>query len=380
MRILITEIGNNNSGDESICLSVAKRFISLGSEVTFCYRVSLEESTKRAGLNVKHVYMPIENSFDNISNSKQLIKAFAQEIPELYDKLKKLLLDHDVVGIAPGGKFTDGYKNARTLLTAAMAQSMDLPVILFHQSVGPIENPNHLKLLVEVFNKSTLLLIRDDQSYDFLIKLSIPSDKIIRCRDLAMGEYYPVPTDIDYDLGINIRCGGNGHVDLDALKQLINDYHSCYPEDSILIYSTTYNLPQNVIERISSLPINIKTDMTLYPNYLKEVGSCAINVADSFHGCIFSIMADRPVICCQTDHKTWKLKGLPAPEQEPLEVLPGLVSKQEAKKLLDKVISVRNNPEPLSRYQRRIASYGRELCEKGWTAAEKTLKRIEQEL
>ena len=376
MRIMITEIGNKNSGDESICLSVARRFISLGSEVTFCYRVSLEESTKRAGLNVKHFYTPIENSFDNISNSRQLIKAFAQEMPELYDKMKQLLLDHDVVGIAPGGKFTDGYKNARTLLAAAMAQSLDLPVIVFHQSVGPIDNPNHLKLLVEVFSKSTLLLIRDDLSYNFLDKLGIPSNKIKRCRDLAMGESYPAPTGIDYDLGINIRTGANGHIDLDALFQLIKNYNSCYPDDRVLVYSTTYEIPQHVTDRISDLSVDIKTDMPLYPNYLKEVGRCAVNVSDSFHGCIFSMMADRPVICCQTDYKTWKLMGLPAPEQEPLEVLPGLVSKQEAKKLLDKVISVRNNPEPLRRYQRRIANYGRELCEKGWAAAELALKHI----
>lgn len=376
MRVLVSEIGNKHTGDESICLGAARRLLSMGAKVSFCYRVSLEEALKKAGLTVNQVYMPVEEKFEGISTTTELIKAFAKKEPQLYNKMQQVIKNHDLLAVAPGGKFAEGYKNARTILAAAVALHLGQPVIVLHQSVGPINNPDHLKLLTEVFRSCTMLLVRDDQSYNFLLELGIPSNKLVRCRDVAMGEEYPAPTRIDYDLGINIRCGPNGHVNIDALSQFISDYKSYCPEDRILVYSTTYNLHSKVVERLTGLPCDLQIKVPAYPDYLKEIGRCAVNIADSFHGCIFSMMADRPAVCCQTDYKTWKLKGLPAPEQEPLEVLPGLVSKQEAEKLLHKVVAVRNNPEPHLRYQRRIVGYGREMCEEGWAAVENTLESI----
>lgn len=378
MRILITEIGSKNSGDESICLGAARRLLALGTEVTFCSRVSLEVSLRKAGLNVKHVSMPIDQKFEGIDDVNELIGAFAEKMPELYQKMCQALLNHDLVAVTPGGRFTDGYKNARTLLTPAVAQMLGKPVIILHQSVGPIEKPDHKKLLTDVLKKCRLILIRDDRSLEFLKNLGIPAPKMVLSRDVAFGEFYPTEPKIDYDLGLNIRYGFNGHVNHEILSSFIRSYNDLFPNDRILIYSTTYNLPPELVDYLSVLPCHVQSETPSFPHYLKAVGRCAINIADSFHGCIFSMMADRPVVCCQTDFKTWKLEGLPAPDQEVLEVLPGLVSRPDAEALLTKVIAVRENPGPTRQYQRRIVEYGREMCERGWTVVEESLSRMQE--
>ncbi len=376
MRVLLSEIGSNSSGDEAICIAAARRLLAMGATVTFCYRTNLEDPLRRAGLRVKQVHMPVQERFDGISSADKLTSAFAERRPELYRTLRSVLLEHDVVAVAPGGKFTEGLNNPLTLLTSAVSLSLGVPLIILHQSVGPIDNPDHRKLLSEVFTRSLVCLVRDDRSFTFLQELGIPSNKLVHCRDVAIAEDFPLPDSTDYDLGINIRYGFNGHVKLEALSRIIRRYKSHRPHGRILVYSTTWDIPAEVVHYLSSLPCDVETIMPSYPDYVRKVGRCAINVSDSWHGCIFSMMAGRPVICCQTGLKTWKLEGAHAPSQEPLEVLPGLVSEHDADVVLDRVISAESNPFKVVEHQRRLIQYGKELCEEGWDAVKNTLREI----
>ncbi|HDH04202.1 MAG TPA: polysaccharide pyruvyl transferase family protein [Nitrospirae bacterium] len=376
MRVLLTEIGNNSSGDEAICIAAARRLLAMGTTVTFCYRTNLEDSLRSAGLTVRQVHMPIQERFDSICSVDKLVSAFAERRPELYRTLRSVLLDHDVVAVAPGGKFTEGLNNPVALLTSAVSLSLGVPVIILHQSVGPIDNPDHRTLLSEVFSRSLVCLVRDDRSFTFLLELGIPSKKLARCRDVAIGEDYPLTDSTDYDIGINIRYGFTGSIKLEALSRIIRHYNIFRPGGRILVYSTTWNIPSEIINSLSSLPCDIEAIMPSYPDYLRKVGRCAINVSDSWHGCIFSMMAGRPVICCQTDLKTWKLQGAHAPSQEPLEVLPGLISKHDADVVLDRVIAAESNPFHVMEHQRRLIQYGKELCEEGWAVVNKTLRGI----
>lgn len=368
MKILMTEIGSRSSGDEAICIAAARRLLGMGAEVTFCYRVSLQEAVERAGLNIEQVFMPLEGQFDAADSIKSLVSIFGERFPEQYRELENLILNHDIVAVAPGGKFTDGLNNPRALLTSALAITLDRPVIVLHQSVGPIDHPMHRKLLIDVFSNANLCLIRDDLSLDFLKIIGIPSKNLIRCRDVAMGEDYPSALSTDYDLGINIRCGFTGHIRLDVLSRFIKRYKELYPEDRILVYSTTWDISEDVINPLSSSQCDIKAKMPSYPDYVMEVGRCAINISDSFHGVIFSMIADRPVICCQTGLRTWKLRGIHEPDQEPLTILPGFVNDEEADKILQAILDVKTNLSTTIERQRRILKYGKALCEEGWYA------------
>ncbi len=376
MRVLLTEIGNDCTGDEAICIGAARRLISMGCGVTCCYRVSLKEPIRRAGLRVHHEHMPVEEPFDGISCAEELVGTFVRLMPGLNRRMRALISKQDAVMIAPGGKFADGYKNARTLLTAAVAISMGKPVIVLHQSVGPMENPDHRKLLKEVFSRCHLVLVRDERSMDFLNELGIPGERLMSCRDVVMAEEYAPPDTESYDLGINVRCGFNGHVKTEFLLRFLNNYSNLRPRNRVLVYSTTWNLPDHVVDRVAAMSYDVVVERPGYPDYLKFIGRCAINVSDSLHGTLFSMLADRPVICCQTDLKTWKVTGLHGPGQAPIEVLKGFVSPEEADKILDRVIAAEDNPGLLLRNQRSLVSCGRALCEEGWEAVGKTLRSL----
>lgn len=376
MKVLVTEIGSASSGDEAICLATARRLIEMGVDVTFCYRVSLDEPLKRAGLDIRGVHVPLNETFEGINSSKELINEFAERRPKTFQELRNLLLEHDAVFIAPGGKFTDGLNTPRTLLTSAIALSLGLPVVILHQSVGPITNPSHKKLLVEIFSRCDMSLIRDDRSLNFLIDLGIPSEKLVRCKDVAMAEEYPHPSDPEYDLGINIRLGFTGHVNLDVLKLFIFRYKEKNPEKDIFIYSTTWNLPREAIEIFSSLPCRFNATMPSYPDYLKEIGRCSINISDSHHGVIFSMMADRPTICCQTGLRTWKLEGIHDPDNEPLKIFPDFTEERYINMIIEYLSAIEHNPMPLLEQQRQIIKYGKRLAEEGWDRVKRFLRTV----
>ena len=376
MRILITEIGNDSSGDTAQYIAAAKRLRALGAEVTLLYRANQERVFEQAGVQVRHVNMPIGDRFEGVSTAGELVNAFAYHRPDLYERLMRSLRRQDVVVVAPGGRYVEGYNNARNLLTAAVALKLNLPVIILPQSIGPIDNPDHRKLIVEVFTPCHLVLLRDKRSLEFLLELGVPADRARESRDVVFAETYDAPREHEYELGVNIRCGFNGHVNMQAVSEFLRSYKAARPRSRVFVYSTTSDLPADVVRWLTSEPCEVQPRMPAYPSYLREVGRCAINVSDSLHGVLFSMMAGRPVVCCQTDFSTWKIGSIHAPEQEPLEVLPGLVGREEAHVVLDRVLAVENNPQPVLEQQRRIVEYGRQMSEAGWTAVEHSLDAI----
>jgi polysaccharide pyruvyl transferase WcaK-like protein len=378
-RILMTEIGNLSSGDEAICIGAARRLLAMSSQVTFLYRVNLKPSLQKARIPARHIYMPLEEEFEGVESLNGLVKMCSSLLPETFSQLRRCLLEHDLVVIAPGGRFTQGLKNARSLTTAAIAVSMGIPVIVLHQSVGPIDNPSHRSLVADVFSRCSLTLVRDFYSEQFLREIEVPESILVPCRDVVMGEAYPSSAKApEYDLGINIRYGFNGHVRLDALAQFILNYKEIKPRARLLVYSTSFDLPVEVTNYLSSLPCEVQVKMPMYPNYLKFIGRCAINISDSFHGVLFSMLAGRPVICCQSDFKTWKIKGITSPEEEPLKVLPGFISDHESQRMLDQVLLVESDPLPLLHRQMRAIKYGKQLCEEGWTRVKNTVNSVDK--
>ena len=117
MRLLITEIGNDSSGDTAQYIAAAKRLRGLGAEVPLLYRANQERVFEQAGVQVRHVNMAIEDRFEGVSTVGELVNTFADQRPDLYERLMRLLRREDVVG--PGGRYVEGYNNARNLLTGA---------------------------------------------------------------------------------------------------------------------------------------------------------------------------------------------------------------------------------------------------------------------
>ncbi len=375
MRVLISDFANPSSGDVAMMIAAANRLATMGAQVTLFERWESKPFFQRFGVDhMRHVFVRIDDPFDGISTASGLVNAFRERLPMQFNDMREHIADHDMLFIGPGGRFVDGYQNARELLPAALAQSLGKPVIVLHQSVGPVDNPNHRALIREIFSQCRLALIRDDQSLEFVRELGVPADRAIRTRDIVLGETYPAPNSPIYDLGINIRYGWNGHLSLDALAQFITEYHAQRPRARILVYSTAFYLTDEVVARLATLPCDCQRDIIPYPDYLHVIGQCTTNVSDSYHGVLFSMMAERPVVCCQTDLRTWKLEGISAPGQPALRVVPGLVNAEGVHQVLDAILSIERDPLPVLDQQRQIVEYGRTMSRQGWNLVEQALR------
>ncbi len=363
--VLVTEVGNQSLGDAAQYVATVRRLNALGARVTLLCRIDPQQFLARAGLAPRLVRLPIQEPFDGIDNAGELVACFAARFPEQHQEMRAELERHNLVAVAPGGRYAEGYRNARNLLTAAVAQSLGIPVIVLPQSVGPLDNPAHRRLLVEVFSRCERVLVREHASYRFLLALGIPAERLFEARDVVLAEPFQEPAAASYHLGINVRTGANGHVRVEALREFVRAYAEARPQSRVLVYSTTYHLAPELTRALSGEPCELRPRLVSLGDEAL-IGRCAVNISDSYHGVLYSMLAGRPVIACQTDYRTWKLRGVSAPEQEPLELLPGFINSQEARRVLDRVLAVEREPRPTLDRQRRIVEYGRERAEAGW--------------
>ena len=281
-----------------------------------------------------------------------------------------------MLAVAPGGKYTEGYQNDRALVAAAVALSRGMPALVLHQSVGPIEHPDDRQLIAAVFARLSAALIRDERSLQWLRDAGVPEDRLVRCGDVVLAESYSAPEAPEYDIGVNVRCGFNGHVKREVLAEFLRGYRDRHPRRACLSTAPRSTCPGTSPPWPPSLGCDAQIPMPSYPDYVRQVGRCALHVSDSWHGILFSMLADRPVVCCQSDFRTWKLQGLAPPGEEPLEVLPGLVSSDDAAVVLDRVVATERDPAPILSRQRRIVDYRRQKCEEAWAAVGQRLAEV----
>jgi len=374
-RVLMTEIGGGSSGDQALYLAAAQQLRKAGNEVSLLCRLPPTETFHCANLHVPMISAPMHQDYETTGSATRLISEFESREPEIYHAVLRAFQKIDVVVTAPGGRLLDGYKTVRNLIVPAMALEMGIPLINLHQSVGPLKNPVHRKLLFDVFARAALTVARDDISFAFLHEIGIPGIRTFPGRDIIFGEIYPKSRKHpEYDLGVNVRIGFNGHAKLDVLRVFLSEYLRHNPSARVLIYSTTHPLGDEVSDTLSELQCTLEKKVPVYPDYLRSIGRCAIHVTDSFHGVIFSMMAQRPVICCQTDFDSWKLQGTLVPGQAPLEILEGFTNAPSARVVLDRVLEAGGNPTPYIERQMRFLSYCKKRCEEGWHEVHKALK------
>ncbi len=373
---VMTEVGNASPGDEAICLAAARRLIGFGGRLTVVYRTSLEAAFCAAGIEVRHVHAPLEVGVDGVETREKLVAAVESKSPKTLALLRRELATHDVVFVAPGGKFTEGFNNPRALVTAAVALELGVPVVVMHQSVGPIEDSADRRLIADVFSGCELVLVRDTVSHEFLLSCGLSEERVILSGDAALGETYPVAGDPEFDLGLNLRVSPIGHVDHDAVLQFVSNFQREFAGERVHVYSTTRQLPDLLQSRLVDAGCHVQTSMSGWPEYLREPGRSAINLSDSFHGVLFSMMAGRPVIPCQTDLRTWKLRGIHPPDSAPLLIRRGFVDAAGADELLEAVRGVKEAHASVLEYQMRLLNHGRALANDGWARVGEVVARI----
>lgn len=375
-RVVLTEISNDSSGDEAICLAAALRFERAGARVTALYRKDLRANFAAAGLGqVEQVRFPLSWEFPGVRTRRQLLQDLARRFPRRYLRAVRVLARADLVAAVPGQKLMDPRPIRRNLAVAAVAQQLGVPVCFLHQSYGPIADPADRALVAEVLSACASVLVRDDKSAELLREIGVPEARLVRCRDAVFVEPYEAPGAIEFEVGLNIRSGPGTHVTEEGVRRFVELYREARPGTRVLVYTTTRDIPEAMQALARTLGCAVEPAMPRYPHYLRAAGRCAINVSDSYHGVLFSMLAGRPVVVCQPDYASFKLEGIHGAPEDALEVLPGLASKADAERVAERVLALERDSAAALARQARIVALGRTLGEAGWSAALRLLPK-----
>lgn len=373
LRVLITEIGNFASGDEALYLAAARRILGFGHEVTFLSRVDQSRGLAAAGLPVRQIPFALQYQGRQPGSLDELLDGFQRDEPRTYHSLARVVRAHDVVAIAPGGRFVEGYKNFRAMLTAALAHRLGRPVIQLHQSFGPLSDDRERACLRELLALSRLVLVRDHHSHRFVRSLGVDGDTLHEVRDAVFAETYPVSRQATYRVGLNIRTGFNGHVTKAGLEACLRELIHEIPAAEILVYSTTFPLDPDTAAVATSLGCVVETSLVAYPRYLDLPAACAVIAADSFHGFIFAVLAGTPAVACQPDFHSWKLQGTTCPGQPDESVHPGARTAEDGRTLARAVLDMARDPVPTRARQSAVRDHARRGAEHGWAQVDRAL-------
>ncbi len=372
--VLLKASGGFSSGDRALCIAAARRIQSAGCRLTILSPKSYREDLRHSGIHAPLLSLDVTDTFEGTATTEEMLEQFERVHKNQYHDILKSFEKVNVLAVAPGGRLLDGYKVARHLLIPALAQRLGVPVVFFHQSVGPLTSPAHRSMVQRAFTGAALGVTRDDISFAFLRELGVPESRLFPSRDMAFTETYPDPNPpTEFDLGVNVRFGFNGHTEPDVLKVFLREFIRHKPGARVLLYTTSNPIPAPLADEMRAMTCAVEPALVAYPDYVRAPGRCAVNISDSFHGVIFSMMAGRPVIALQTDFGSWKLHGTLVPGQPAVEVLSGFIDAPSARDILDRALALAENPTPACERQLRFVEYCRKRAEDGWEQAARVI-------
>jgi Polysaccharide pyruvyl transferase/Sulfotransferase family len=381
LRVLMSELGNDASGDEAIYLAASRRLLDAGHTVDWLVRVSQISGLQSSGFPIREIFLPIEQQFlPEIDSASGLLDYARQHLPGTVNTITKLLQDYDVLLIAPGGRFMDGYCNRRALLATVVAQALNKPVIMLNQSFGPFSDKRDRSLMGEVLSNCELVMVRDEISMSLLKQLHVPESKLTMTRDLIFAEKYDPTPDVEYDLGLNFRFGFNGHTTAEGLEQLIISYRSKYPAHRLLLYTTTHSLSSDLLNMAEKHGVDAEPMQARHPDFLHHAARCSLNLTDSYHGALFSVLSNRPFISCQPDFQSHKFQGTSIPGQLMIEPLECPTNINQVHHIMAAIHRHYSDPAELNAHLSTLRLYGNQLVESGWEQVDVTLCRLANRL
>ena len=367
-RVLLTELGNSATGDPALWAETVSRLQGMGAEVTLLHRMAdtkvFEDFEMGAIPRVQQMLPLVPHELDSVLAVVSFLK---KEHPVVYSHLLEMILQHDVVAIAPGGKFLQEYAYPQALLASCVGLEAQKTVLILHQSIGPLELDARSRLLSEVIQKSDLVLIRDEESYKFVTRNLLKSSPNIRLtRDPLLALSHPDPASPTFDIGVNFRLQFNGWSSNEDLIQFLQLVKRKRPHDRILLYTTTHDLDEALLTEVENLQIPCLPKTLVAADMHRVPASCALNLTDSFHGAIFSMTSGRPVVICQSDFGSWKLQGTFLGGGIPNRIHPGPVNPRQRKSLIRVLEKAVKNPARWLERQTRDLTSNREKLEMGW--------------
>lgn len=185
MKVLMINQPMSNRGDESAHRAFVRSLLKKMPEILITVvRVGINPDTikqfKVDDERVVYVNLPRNKGylkFAKLGLQKGLF--FLWNILPTHRKLKKMILDADVVISAPGGICLGGFQNWEHLFLLKMVQRLNKKLVYYGRSFGPFKEENELdrcfkKHSIEMLRYASFLSIRDKKTEEIAKQLGIP--------------------------------------------------------------------------------------------------------------------------------------------------------------------------------------------------------------
>lgn len=347
--LIVNYFGTGNKGDTAILIGMLETFQDIQynisivthepdvtSKYTNKYNVNLIESVIKR--NNGNIIWPINIlNWIFLSSTWLLFKKFGIDVSIFLDNNKRLLLKEyeksDMVISCGGGYIHDNH--GPIILLALhyifIGIAANKPVVLYSQSVGPINNFIYKYITKLVLNKTKIIQVREEISKICLDKFGIYKPKIYLTADSAFA--YPFVTEERIEeimnienirkdcltIGITIRYWNfptmsNPEIRYEEYLTKIADIIKSFEDAQIVFIPMVETKIAKFDERMIAKRIVNKIDKKdniriikndYFPSELRALtGKMDILFGTRFHSVIFAISSGVPVISLMYEHKS----------------------------------------------------------------------------
>ncbi len=229
----------------------------------------------------------------------------------------------DLFVVCGSGGFTDDTRdwNISTLNTVEEAVQRNIPVVMFGQGLGPLNDRDILKRARKVLPKVSLLTLRGSRGGSVVAQsLGLSSSQILTTGDEAVEIAYETrKKEPGRAVGINLRAASYSNVNgdmIDGLRPVLHEFARRHnvPLIPVPIAFHAWASDHMTIRRLlqgfddhSDGGITLDTPL----NVIEQVGRCRIVVTGAYHAAVFALSQGIPVVgLSASDDYTAKFLGL----------------------------------------------------------------------
>lgn len=219
------------------------------------------------------------------------------------------LKNSDLLVVCGSGGFADSCRvwNLSILGTVEAAVSRGVPVVMFGQGMGPLNDPIVLSRARHVLPRVTLITLRGSRDGLSLIEsLGVPSTRVLTTGDEAIELAYAARvTKQGCAIGINLRVASYADVQTDIVENIgsVLQEFARRHEASLLpmpIAFHEYANDHKTIRRLlagfddeSDGGLSLDSPLAL----TKQAARCRILVTGAYHAAVFALAQGIPVVC-----------------------------------------------------------------------------------
>lgn len=215
----------------------------------------------------------------------------------------------DLFLLCGAGGFADSTQkwDLTILATLGAAIRRNIPVALFGQGMGPLNDPEVLSKAKNIFPAANIITLRGGRGGDELLRsLGVAPSKVLTTGDEAIEPAYEArPREIGRALGVNVRVASYSGVEngfIERLRPVLQTFarHHHVPMLPVPIAFHPWASDHQAIRRLlaglddqSDGGLSLDTPLKI----IEQAGRCRVVVTGAYHAAVFALAQGVPVVC-----------------------------------------------------------------------------------